>query len=703
MPKKIDDVTELPSELKGVKHGAWQSVVRAVQANFDHLMGILRALGKAHNTLADDFQALEDWVETTLSGTPDADHAHDGSPDSGGAISHGSLSGVTADQHHAQQHTLGGADHTGNLPQSRTHDSADTDSSPTAIHHTLGTGANQAAPGTHSHPHNILSTAHPDTDADDTPASGEVLTWDGTKWVAAPVSGGGGGSVSVEEDDVEKVATASVLDFGHGLDVTESPAGEANISVDEAELSHNALGGVGPDDHHARDHQARHQTGGADALTGTLDANARVAVRKNAGAVVGTRRRLNLVEGSGIAITAADDPTDEEVDITIAAVGGGGEGVTSATIVWNSKIQIAAGQVSRRIYLPWDCVIDNVYVSVPVAPTGTFIVDVRKNGTTIFPTSPKPRVTAGNLVGDNYAPDITSALEKDYLTVHIQQLGGVTTGRVLVYIEVHHTALGFELNQSETHGNPDTDAGPTSLHHTLGTGSGQAAPGNHGHAHSSLTGIGADDHHARVHTLGGSDHTGNLAQSRTHNNPDTDSSPTALHHTLGTGANQAAAGNHAHTMTKRVHYTLRDLGPGSTTLSTIGTEPNITEVLVFNDGAANYAYGSIMVPSDWAGGALTLVLYITMQNASGGDVRLRVNKLPFTGTELPGDTGTDITVTRTPAATSAVQEVTIGIGTPTAANQLWRLVIGRLGAAAADTYAANMRLVAWAVEYSATT
>jgi len=43
------------------------------------------------------------------------------------------------------------------------------------------------------------------------------------------------------------------------------------------------------------------------------------------------------------------------------------------------------------------------------------------------------------------------------------------------------------------------------------------------------------------------DHASNkLAQSNTHESPDTDTAPTALHHTLGTGANQAAAGNHNH-------------------------------------------------------------------------------------------------------------------------------------------------------------
>ncbi|HSX16872.1 MAG TPA: hypothetical protein VLH86_02105 [Patescibacteria group bacterium] len=40
-----------------------------------------------------------------------------------------------------------------------------------------------------------------------------------------------------------------------------------------------------------------------------------------------------------------------------------------------------------------------------------------------------------------------------------------------------------------------------------------------------------------------------LTQANSHASPDTDSAPTALHHTLGAGANQAAAGNHAHTLT----------------------------------------------------------------------------------------------------------------------------------------------------------
>lgn len=44
----------------------------------------------------------------------------------------------------------------------------------------------------------------------------------------------------------------------------------------------------------------------------------------------------------------------------------------------------------------------------------------------------------------------------------------------------------------------------------------------------------------------GDNDTDKLKQANTHESPDTDSAPTALHHTLGTGANQAARGNHTH-------------------------------------------------------------------------------------------------------------------------------------------------------------
>lgn len=44
-----------------------------------------------------------------------------------------------------------------------------------------------------------------------------------------------------------------------------------------------------------------------------------ITIRKNSGADIGSRPRINLVEGSGVSLVVADDATDEEVDVTISA------------------------------------------------------------------------------------------------------------------------------------------------------------------------------------------------------------------------------------------------------------------------------------------------------------------------------------------------------------------------------------------------
>lgn len=73
-------------------------------------------------------------------------------------------------------------------------------------------------------------------------------------------------------------------------------------------------------------HQSSHQSGGGDALSGNLDAIAKHSVSKNSGATVGSRRRINLIEGANTTLTIADDAANEEVDVTIASTGGGGGG-----------------------------------------------------------------------------------------------------------------------------------------------------------------------------------------------------------------------------------------------------------------------------------------------------------------------------------------------------------------------------------------
>lgn len=68
--------------------------------------------------------------------------------------------------------------------------------------------------------------------------------------------------------------------------------------------------------------------------------NARVAVKK-AGSLQGTRRGINFIEGSGVTITTADDSGNEEVDVTIAASGGGGSVATD--VIFDAKGDLPVG------------------------------------------------------------------------------------------------------------------------------------------------------------------------------------------------------------------------------------------------------------------------------------------------------------------------------------------------------------------------
>lgn len=75
-------------------------------------------------------------------------------------------------------------------------------------------------------------------------------------------------------------------------------------------------------------HASSHENGGTDeisvaGLSGELADSQKVTVRKNSGANVGARARLNFIEGANITLAVADDAGGGEVDITITGTGGG--------------------------------------------------------------------------------------------------------------------------------------------------------------------------------------------------------------------------------------------------------------------------------------------------------------------------------------------------------------------------------------------
>lgn len=192
------------------------------------------------------------------------------------------------------------------------------------------------------------------------------------------------------------------------------------------------------------------------------------------------------------------------------------------------------------------------------------------------------------------------------------------------HVADHNTLAAFV----NTH--DDVDTATTAHHHTIGTAANQAAAGNHAHAVSaatptttvvtgSVTGTSAvpsrDDH---VHQMGAHDHStsakgGQLSQANTHISADTDSSSTALHHTLGIGSNQAAVGSHNHS----------GVAAEAPYLITPGT--GLATAVSINAGTAVYAKMTLPLNWTWGGTAVLLLngtaastLYVGFYSDSAG-------------------------------------------------------------------------------------
>jgi len=153
--------------------------------------------------------------------------------------------------------------------------------------------------------------------------------WIKTKSVDAPVAG----------DDLKFVQ------YNHGaskFQLTTLPAGGDMLKTDyalDAVRVKLAVDADTLDTHHAAyfanaAHRANHIVGGFDEFlpTDLLDAIAKTTVRKNTGADVGSRRRINFIEGTGISFTITDVAGSEEVTVRVDATGAGLGGTWSTGI-----------------------------------------------------------------------------------------------------------------------------------------------------------------------------------------------------------------------------------------------------------------------------------------------------------------------------------------------------------------------------------
>lgn len=170
-------------------------------------------------------------------------------------------------------------------------------------------------------------------------------------------------------------------------------------------------------------HNDRHATGGADAflITDLLDAIARVIVRKNSGANVGTRRRLNLIEGTGITITVADDSGGEEVDITIASSASIVTGIPF--IIDGAGATITTGQ-KGHIEVPFACTITGW--TILADQSGSIVVDIWKDSYANYPPA------VGDTITGSEKPTLSSAIKNQDLALSTWTTS-ISAGDILAY------------------------------------------------------------------------------------------------------------------------------------------------------------------------------------------------------------------------------------------------------------------------------
>ena len=115
--------------------------------------------------------------------------------------------------------------------------------------------------------------------------------------------------------------------------------------------------------------------------------------------------------------------------------GGGGGGTVSATLAYAVSGDLAAlTDVAFPLRPSAAFTIDEVYIEVKTAPTGaSIIVDVHKNGTTIFTTqSARPEIAISGFTDTSGTPDVTSFAKDDAVTIDVDQIGSTIAGADLV-------------------------------------------------------------------------------------------------------------------------------------------------------------------------------------------------------------------------------------------------------------------------------
>lgn len=116
------------------------------------------------------------------------------------------------------------------------------------------------------------------------------------------------------------------------------------------------------------------------------------------------------------------------------------DGSTSAIRAIEPYVMAVTGALTvqtgkSRVYLEDNYTVESIRASVSTAPAGAaVIVDVNRNGTTLFTTqAARPAIAAGAFTATG-APAVTTFAAGDYLTVDVDQIGTTTAGSDLTVV-----------------------------------------------------------------------------------------------------------------------------------------------------------------------------------------------------------------------------------------------------------------------------
>lgn len=174
------------------------------------------------------------------------------------------------------------------------------------------------APLNHEHPTALIPTSHPQEPVENElrfDGGGFLRRWDGTSWELVPPLPSNTAPQPTGVSQVGSSLDYSRADHSHPTAILTQGNSQTPVSNEIRYNTNNELV----------------RWNGSNWVAFKVDASnilnlppSTITVRKNSGSNIGTRPRLNFIEGNNITLTISDDPTDNEIDITIEATGGGG-------------------------------------------------------------------------------------------------------------------------------------------------------------------------------------------------------------------------------------------------------------------------------------------------------------------------------------------------------------------------------------------